>query len=80
MKKRELDSESIRRKVKSLIDNFEAELNGKDLRRKVLSLVPVFHQLRELGKSLLNKEDVSSARDRIIFYFNKYPGVVINGD
>lgn len=80
MKKRELDSETIRKKVKSLIDNFEEELKGKDLRQKVLSLVPVFHHLRELGKSLLNKKDVSSARDRIIFYFKKYPFVVINGD
>ena len=80
MKKRELDPESIRKEVKNLISNFEEELKGKDLRQKVLSLVPVFHQLRELGKSLLNKEDVSSARDRIIFYFKKYPCVVINGD
>lgn len=80
MKKKELDSETIRKKVKSLIENFEEELKGKDLRQKVLSLVPVFHHLRELGKSLLGKEDVSSARDRIIFYFKKYPGVVINGD
>lgn len=80
MKKQDLDSESIRRKVKSLIDNFEEELKGTDLRQKVLSLVPVFHHLRELGKSLLNKKDVSSARDRIIFYFKKYPYVVINGD
>lgn len=80
MKKRELDSESIRRKIKTLIDNFENELKSSDLRQKVLSLVPVFHNLRELGKSLLNKENLSSARDRIIFYFKKYPGVVINGD
>ncbi|HBI47782.1 MAG TPA: HNH endonuclease [Smithella sp.] len=80
MKKRELDSEAIRKKVKSLIDNFEEELKGKDLRQKVLSLVPVFNHLRELGKSLLSKEDVSSARDRIIFYFKKYPSFVINGD
>ena len=80
MKKSELDSEAIRKKVKSLIDNFEEELKGKDLRQKVLSLVPVFHHLRELGKSLLSKEDVSSASDRIIFYFKKYPSVVINGN
>lgn len=80
MRKKELDSESIRKAIKNLIDNFEEELKREDLRQKVLSLVPVFHQLRELGKSLLNKEDVSSARDRIIFYFRKYPCMVINGD
>jgi hypothetical protein len=80
MKNQTLDPESIRKKVKSLIDNFELELKGKDLRQKVLSLVPVFHHLRELGKSLLSKEDASSARDRILFYFKKYPCIVINGD
>jgi len=66
--------------LKDLIDNFEEELKRKDLRRKVLSLVPVFRHLRELGKSLIRKEDASSARDRILFYFRKYPHIIINGD
>ena len=80
MKTKTADPEIIRRKLKSLIDNFEKELKSKDLRRKVLSLVPVFHQLRELGKSLIAKEDASSARARILYYFQKYPRLIINGD
>ncbi len=80
MKGNRIDPESVRRKLKNLIDNFEDELQHKDLRRKVLALVPVFHNLRELGKSLISKEDAASARDRILFYFRRYPGVVINGD
>ncbi len=74
------DPESIRKELKNLIDNFEIELKRDDLRQKVLSLIPVFHHLRELGKSLIKNEDASSARDRILFYFKKYPRIVINGD
>jgi HNH endonuclease len=80
MKNQTYDPESIREKLRDLIDNFEEELKRKDLRQKVLALVPVFHHLRELGKSLIGKEDASSARDRILFYFRKYPCIVINGD
>jgi hypothetical protein len=80
MKNRQSDPESIRRELKSLIDNFETELQRKDLRQRVLSLIPIFRHLRELGKSLINKTDASSARDRIIFYFKKYPRIAINGD
>jgi hypothetical protein len=75
-----IDSEEIRKKLKYLIDHFEDELKKKDLRQKVLSLVPIFQNLRELGKSLISKEDASSARNRILFYFRKYPRIIINGD
>lgn len=80
MYKKPIDPESIRKKLKYLIDHFEEELKRKDLRQKVLSLVPVFQNLRWLGKSLISKEDASSARDRILFYFRKYPYIIINGD
>jgi hypothetical protein len=80
MAKLPIDSEEIRKKLKHLIENFENELKKKDLRQKVLSLVPVFQNLRILSKSLISKEDASSARDRILYYFRKYPRIVINGD
>jgi hypothetical protein len=80
MPKNLLDPETLRKKLKYLIDHFEEELTKKDLRQKVLSLVPIFQNLRELGKSLISKKDASSARDRILFYFRKYPRIVINGD
>jgi hypothetical protein len=73
------DSETIRRKVADMIASFESDLKGDELRPKVLALVPVFSKLRDLGKSLL-PTDITSARNRIIYYFSKYPGVVINGD
>jgi hypothetical protein len=74
------DSEVIRTKLKTLIDNFESELKKKDLRKKVKALVPIFQNLRSLGKSLIPKTDAKSARERILFYFKKYPQVIINGD
>jgi hypothetical protein len=80
MTKKPVDPEAIRKQLKYLIDNFEEELKRKDLRRKVLSLVLVFQNLRSLGKSLISKADASSARDRILFYFRKYPRIIINGD
>jgi hypothetical protein len=72
--------EQIRKEVQNLIANFEAELKEKDLRKKVLDLVPVFRRLRDLGKSLISREEASAARDRILFYFMKYPLTIIRGD
>jgi hypothetical protein len=80
MKNEGIDAESIRIKLNSLIDNFENILQHEDLRQQVIALIPIFHQLRNLGKSLISKTDASSARERILFYFRKYPFLVINGD
>lgn len=80
MAKNLVDPEATRKQLKDLIDNFEEELKRKDLRKKVLSLVLVFQNLRTLGKSLISKADASSARDRILYYFRKYPRIIINGD
>lgn len=80
MKNKIDDSEVIRTKLKTLIDNFESELKKKDLRKKVKALVPIFQKLRSLGKSLIPKTDAKSARERILYYFKKYPQVIINGD
>ena len=74
------DSESIRKKLSDLIINFEEELKTEDLRKKVIYLIPCYHKLRNLGKSLIPKETARSARDRILFYFRKYPVTIINGD
>jgi hypothetical protein len=74
------DPETVRNKIEELIRNFEDELQAGELRPKVLALVPVFHGLRNLGKALIPSEYASAARDRILFYFRKYPRTVINGD
>ena len=36
--------------------------------------------LRDLGKALIPAEYASAARDRIPYYFRKYPGIIIRGD
>ncbi len=78
--RKQVDSEAIRRRVEELIRNFESELQTVELRPKVLALVPIFHSLRDLGKALIPSEYASAARDRILYYFRKYPGIVIAGD
>jgi hypothetical protein len=75
-----MKSEEIRIDLQRLISNFEQELKSDDLREKVLSLVPCFHLLRDLGKSLIPMDTARSGRDRILHYFLKYPGIVIQGD
>jgi hypothetical protein len=76
----QVDPERIRQKVAKLIENFKEELRSDELRPKVLALMPIFHELRRLGKILIPNEYASAARDRILFYFCKYPGTIIKGD
>jgi len=78
--RKQVDPEVFRRRVEELIRNFESELQTENLRPKVLALVPIFHSLRDLGKALIPSEYASAARDRILYYFRKYPGIVIAGD
>lgn len=79
-KRKPVDPEGVRRKVEEIIRNFEAELQSGELRPKVLALVPIFHGLRDLGKALIPTEFAMAARDRILYYFRKYPRTIINGD
>lgn len=77
---RRADPERLRLKIAELIENYEAELRSDELRKKVLALIPVFRGLRKLGKMLIPSEYASAARDRILYYFRKYPQTVIEGD
>ena len=72
--------EAIRAKLLDLLVNFKKELQSPNLRAKVQALVPAYHLLRDLGSSLIPREQAASARDRIIFYLRKYPGSIIEGD
>lgn len=74
------DSESIRANLVELLTNFADELKKADLREKVIALIPAFHQLRDLGSSLISKKEAASARERIIAYLKQYPQKVIDGD
>jgi hypothetical protein len=78
--RKQVEPEVVRRRVEQLIRNFESELRKEDLRPKVLALVPIFHGLRDLGKALIPSKYALAARERILYYFRKYPGIVIAGD
>lgn len=73
-------AEEARRNIETLIRNFREELAAGELRTKVLALVRIFKGLRDLGKMLIPSEYASSARDRILQYFRRYPGTLIRGD
>lgn len=75
------DPESLRTQLIDLLGHFGDELKSADLRTKVCTLVPAFHQLRDLGASLIPAEDnASSAMDRIIAYLRRYPRQVVSGE
>jgi hypothetical protein len=74
------DPEILRIELVSLLTNFKKELLSDNLRKKVLSLIPVFYKLRDLGCSLIPRQQAIAARDRILFYLKKYPLIVINGE
>ena len=73
-------TEEIRQQLEDLVSGFKSHLHENDLRSKVLALIPVFRSLRTLGKSLIPKNLAAAAIERILYYFRKYPNVVINGD
>jgi hypothetical protein len=73
------ESEILRSRLEELIDNFKHELQGDDLRTKVIALIPAYKFLNKLGSSLI-PIDSAAARDRILYYFRKYPFVVISKD
>lgn len=75
-----MKSERIRKELQELLTNFEQELQSDSLRNKVLSLVACFNSLRDLGKFLIPPSVARSARERILYYLQKYPGVIISGD
>lgn len=74
------EAEAIRKSLVELLTNFAGELKRSDLRAKVIALIPAFHKLRDLGSSLIPKNEATSARGRVIAYFRRYPRTVISGD
>ncbi|WP_370556249.1 HNH endonuclease [Edwardsiella tarda] len=77
---RKSEPEALRKQLLALITDFAHKLTDDTLREQVLALIPANHLLRDLGSSLLNEENCNSARDRILAYLLKYPGVIIHGD
>lgn len=77
---RQGELEAIRAKLVDLLVNFKKELQSPNLREKVQALIPAFHLLRDLGSSLIPREQAASARNRILFYLRKYPRAIVKGD
>ena len=75
-----MNSEDIRAQLVAMLLDFEQELKSGELREKVLYLSRCFHGLRDLGKSLVPPSVAGSARERILYYFKEYPGIVISGE
>lgn len=67
--------------LQNLLADFSAVLeNEEDVRARVQALIPSFFGLRKLGISLLPDVDENAARSRILKYFQKYQGQVLDGD
>jgi len=73
-------SEEVLQELVELLQNFQQYLKSDELRDKVLALVPCQRLLRDLGCSLIPKEDASSGMGRILAYLRKYPFVSIGGE
>src|SRR5437016_14449209 len=71
---------ALQGRVASLLEGLDLQNPGADLRQNVQSLIPVFHELRKLGCSLLPDDAGTAALDRILFYLRKYPHTAIPGD
>lgn len=77
---RQGELEAIRVKLVDLLVNFKKELQSPNLRAKVQALIPAYHLLRDIGSSLIPREQAASARNRILFYLRKYPRAIVKGD
>ncbi|WP_412562168.1 HNH endonuclease [Thalassobius sp. MITS945101] len=67
--------------LQTLLADFSSVLEKEeDVRQRVLALIPSFYGLRKLGISLLPDVDENAARARILKYFQKYQGNVLDGD
>lgn len=74
------NSEAVRQELVELLQDFQKHLESGKLRDKVLALVPCQRLLRDLGCSLIPKEDASSGRGRILAYLRKYSFTIIGGE
>jgi hypothetical protein len=72
--------ETVRQELVALLQDFQKHLKRGDLRDKVLALIPCHRLLRNLGCSLIPREEASSARDRILAYLRRYAFTVIAGE
>lgn len=72
------DTGDLLSRVQALLHDFETQIGSTDIRVKVLALVPVVDQVRELGKSIIPSGLQMSARERLLAYFRRYAGFILN--
>ncbi|MEZ5275072.1 MAG: HNH endonuclease signature motif containing protein [Opitutaceae bacterium] len=69
--------EKLREEVIGLLNRFETVVDT-DLRDQVRALIPIWNKLNEIGSALLPHEVRSAARDRLLYYFRRYPMTVLS--
>ena len=74
------DAQEIRRELLHVLQDFEALLAQGDLRAQVLALIPAHRLLKDLGSSLMGLDLAGAATGRILRYFQRYVGEVIDGE
>ncbi|MBN8966101.1 MAG: HNH endonuclease [Rhizobiales bacterium] len=74
------DPAALAEEISRLLQGFSEHSNEEDLRAKVRRLVPIFHQTRDLGSSLIPPPEATSGFTRVLAYFRRYPGTVIDND
>jgi HNH endonuclease len=77
-KKTVFDLNQARDELTGIINNFISLAGSDELRSRVKALVPAFHLLRKFGTNIIPGD--TSARERILIYFQKYPLTVIASD
>jgi 5-methylcytosine-specific restriction endonuclease McrA len=59
------------------LNDFDSESQA-DLRARVQALIPIWDELKNLGTSLIPSVVAKSARDRILYYLQRYPREIIS--
>lgn len=70
-------SEESLAKLQDLLTDFQQAVASHDLRTRVRALVPVHETLLQLDQTLISRELATSARDRLLYYFQEYPLTVL---
>lgn len=72
--------EDLRLKLINLLQDFEHHLTAGNLRAQVKQLIPVHHNLRDLGSSLMTGPETESGLTRVLAYLRKFSGQVMQGE
>lgn len=74
------DFKDAQEQLVELISSFSQPSSEVDIRDQVLKIIPAFHQLRVFGINVIPDGGKLAARTRILYYFQRYPEIVIDSD